>query len=108
MRMKFSVHTPAQHDAAPTSCAVVLHRLLQCGSHASVPGQGHTGPTCRSINRTHPSATCSRRLASPIRSDLIYDRDTRPLREVLYFDLWSLASAKTHKLREFMLFSTAV
>ena len=31
--------------------------------------------TCRSINRTHPSATCSRRLASPIRSDLIYDRD---------------------------------
>src|SRR5215204_4509632 len=24
---------------------------------------------------THPSATCSRRLAPPIRSDLIYDRD---------------------------------
>jgi transposase InsO family protein len=51
------------------------YQLLQCGSHASVPGQRHSGPTCRSINRTHPSAACSRRLASPIRSDLIYDRD---------------------------------
>src|SRR5215208_6139829 len=61
-----------------------LRHVLSCyidyynaGSHTSVLGQGHTGRTCRSINRTHPSATCSRRLAPPIRSDLIYDRDSR-------------------------------
>src|SRR5215218_1546711 len=56
-----------------------LRHVLSCYIdyyNAARPGQGHTGPTCRSINRTHPSATCSRRLPSPIRSHLIYDRDS--------------------------------
>jgi hypothetical protein len=42
-------HVGCIRGAAPASCAVVLHRLLQCGSHASILGQGQTGATRRSI-----------------------------------------------------------
>src|SRR5215204_7166579 len=38
----------------------------------------HRSQRAPSVRRTHPSATCSWRLASPIRSDLIYDRDGYP------------------------------
>jgi hypothetical protein len=60
------------------SCYIDYYNgLLQCGLHASILGQGHTGATRRSINRTHSSATCSRWPAPPIRADLVYDRDSR-------------------------------
>ena len=52
----------------------------QCGAHASVPSQGRTDRTRRSIGWVHQMPACSRWLASLIRTDLIYDRDSRRLR----------------------------
>src|SRR4029078_11332863 len=60
----------------PVSCVVLLRRILQSSPHASIPRQGRTDPTCCSSGRPHSGAARSWRVASGIRADLIYDRDT--------------------------------
>ena len=74
----------------------MLHGILQCGAHTSVPSQGRTDRTRRSIGRVHQMPTCSRRLASPIRTDLIYDRDRIGIS--LQFHLGSVSSNASRKL----------
>ena len=48
-------------------------------THLSL-GQGHPDPSRRASSRTHPSTIRSRRSASPVRTDLICDRDSRSQR----------------------------
>jgi len=75
-----------------------LCRLLQSHPNAFIIGQGRTGVTLHRTVRSHLSCARSGRIASPIRQDLICERDTgydlRKGQEILvpnvkYLILWS-------------------
>lgn len=64
--------------AAPASCAHLLHGVLQRYPYPSILGKGPTDHTRHSVRWTHPMQSCARRPASPICSNLIYERDRAP------------------------------
>jgi hypothetical protein len=65
---------------APSARTAIVHEISQRGPHASVAGQGRTDSAQSSKRRTDIRKATSRRTASPIRSDLICDRDScRPV-----------------------------
>lgn len=62
--------------ASPSARTAIVHDISQRGPHASVAEQGRADSTRRSRRRSDFRKTSSRRTASPIRSHLIYDRDS--------------------------------
>jgi hypothetical protein len=57
--------------AAPASCAVLLHGILQRYPHPSFPGKGRPDHTRHSEHRPPPMSSCARRSASPVCASLI-------------------------------------